>query len=54
MHECLNVVAYSAPAAAGAVLIRAIEPTVGIELMRDAPRPAQPIQIRGWVPDRRG
>lgn len=33
MHECLNVVAYhSAPA--GAVLIRAIEPRVGVELMR--------------------
>ena len=34
MHECLNVVAYAAPATAGAVLIRAIEPAVGVELMR--------------------
>jgi DNA-3-methyladenine glycosylase len=33
MHECLNVVAY-AGRAAGAVLIRAIEPRVGVELMR--------------------
>ena len=35
MHECLNVVAYSAPAAAGAVLIRAIAPAIGVELMRN-------------------
>ncbi len=34
MHECLNVVAYSAPDEAGAVLIRAIEPVVGVDLMR--------------------
>ena len=34
MHDCLNVVAYGAPAAAGAVLIRAIEPMVGVDLMR--------------------
>lgn len=33
MHECLNVVAYSG-ADAGAVLLRALEPVVGIELMR--------------------
>jgi DNA-3-methyladenine glycosylase len=33
MHECLNVVAYS-DAAAGAVLIRAIEPLVGVDLVR--------------------
>ena len=33
MHSCLNVVAYS-NAPAGAVLVRAIEPRVGIELMR--------------------
>jgi DNA-3-methyladenine glycosylase len=35
MHECLNVVAYdSAQAPAGAVLLRALEPTLGVELMR--------------------
>jgi DNA-3-methyladenine glycosylase len=35
MHSCLNVVAYSsAEVAAGAVLIRALEPRVGLELMR--------------------
>jgi DNA-3-methyladenine glycosylase len=34
MHECLNVVGFAAPAEAGAVLIRAIEPRVGIDLMR--------------------
>ena len=34
MHECLNVVAYSA-ADAGAVLLRAIEPVVGVQLMRN-------------------
>jgi len=37
MHECLNVVGYDgadARAGAGAVLIRAIEPRVGIEHMR--------------------
>ena len=33
MHECLNVVAH-APASAGAVLLRALEPLEGIELMR--------------------
>lgn len=33
MHECLNVVAHP-PAAAGAVLLRALEPIGGIELMR--------------------
>ncbi len=33
MHSCLNVVGFGA-AAAGAVLIRAIEPRVGVELMR--------------------
>ena len=45
MHECLNVVAYHRREA-GAVLIRAIEPRLGVELMRvrrggraDAPAP---------------
>jgi DNA-3-methyladenine glycosylase len=33
MHECLNVVAYDS-AEAGAVLIRAMEPRVGVEQMR--------------------
>ena len=33
LHECLNVVAYSGDQA-GAVLVRAIEPIVGIEQMR--------------------
>lgn len=33
MHDCLNVVAYQGKEA-GAVLIRAIEPRVGIDLMR--------------------
>lgn len=34
MHECLNVVARADGEAAGAVLLRAIEPLAGIELMR--------------------
>lgn len=35
MHECLNVVAYDdARAGAGAVLLRALEPVAGVELMR--------------------
>jgi DNA-3-methyladenine glycosylase len=34
MHECLNVVAREDGVAAGAVLIRAIEPAIGIDLMR--------------------
>jgi len=33
MHECLNVVAYK-DRAAGAVLIRAIEPRLGVDVMR--------------------
>jgi DNA-3-methyladenine glycosylase len=33
MHECLNVVAYH-DSAAGAVLLRALEPVEGIDLMR--------------------
>ncbi|MEO6350665.1 MAG: DNA-3-methyladenine glycosylase [Candidatus Limnocylindrales bacterium] len=35
MHECLNVVAYdNAQAVAGAVLLRALEPVAGVDLMR--------------------
>ena len=34
MHDCLNVVAYK-DKEAGAVLIRAIEPRVGVDLMRE-------------------
>jgi DNA-3-methyladenine glycosylase len=34
MHECLNVVAYQGREA-GAVLLRALEPRVGVELMRE-------------------
>ncbi|MEX2548144.1 MAG: DNA-3-methyladenine glycosylase [Chloroflexota bacterium] len=34
MHECLNVVAHGDGTEAGAVLLRAIEPLVGVDLMR--------------------
>jgi DNA-3-methyladenine glycosylase len=34
MHDCLNVVAHSDDDQAGAVLLRAIEPVVGVEVMR--------------------
>ena len=34
MHDCLNVVAHTEPAEAGAVLLRAIEPVVGVDHMR--------------------
>jgi DNA-3-methyladenine glycosylase len=34
MHECLNVVAKDGGAQAGAVLLRAIEPVSGVEIMR--------------------
>ena len=44
MHECLNVVAHH-PGAAGAVLLRALEPVAGVELMRRRRgRPADPDQ----------
>ena len=34
MHECLNVVAYEDGTEAGAVLLRALEPVEGVEVMR--------------------
>src|SRR6187402_1593335 len=34
MHDCLNVVAHTEPAEAGAVLLRAIEPALGVDHMR--------------------
>ncbi len=34
MHECLNVVAHADGADAGAVLLRAIDPLVGVDVMR--------------------
>jgi len=34
MHDCLNVVAHTEPAEAGAVLLRAIEPVLGVDHMR--------------------
>jgi DNA-3-methyladenine glycosylase len=34
MHDCLNVVTRDSSAVAGAVLLRALEPTYGIDLMR--------------------
>ena len=34
MHECLNVVAHGGGAQAGAILLRAAEPVVGVDLMR--------------------
>ena len=57
MHECLNVVAYH-DADAGAVLIRAIDPVLGVEnirLRRGRPTdptyrlaPARPLSARDW------
>jgi DNA-3-methyladenine glycosylase len=35
MHHCLNVVARSLTEPAGAVLVRALEPVSGVELMRE-------------------
>ena len=34
MHECLNVVAHTDDAPAGAILLRALEPVAGVEIMR--------------------
>jgi DNA-3-methyladenine glycosylase len=45
MHECLNVVAYDS-ADAGAVLIRAMEPRVGVEQMRARRRRAGDPDVR--------
>jgi DNA-3-methyladenine glycosylase len=35
MHECLNVVSHDDESVAGAVLIRALEPIEGVEVMRE-------------------
>ena len=52
MHDCLNVVAYDGREA-GAVLLRAIEPTVGVELMRTRRgRPGDPDSRLGSGPAR--
>ncbi len=52
MHDCLNVVANDG-SDAGAVLIRAIEPRLGVELMRARrPRPDEPDSILGAGPAR--
>ena len=40
IHECLNVVARGDEAVAGAVLIRALEPVEGVEVMRERRRRA--------------
>ena len=45
MHDCLNVVAYR-DREAGAVLIRALEPRIGIELMRTRRGPSRDPEVR--------
>ena len=53
MHECLNVVAHGSEAVAGAVLLRAVEPVRGAELMRARrARPNDPDHALGSGPAR--
>src|SRR5262249_49791337 len=46
MHECMNVVAREDGAVAGAVLLRALEPVLGIESMRERRRRARDPDVR--------